>query len=117
MGEVWYEDDADPVVRPYTLTRGRTRSTRTDLNMISMLVAFGGEPDPPLPPEHSAIFETCRQPRSIAEVSALVKLPIGVVKVLVGDLVERGLVLSRSPISHTTDTALLHLLLDGMNRL
>jgi hypothetical protein len=75
-------------VRPYTLTAGRTRS-KVDLPMEATLVrepsAAGIRPEGAI----GLILEVC-DARSVAEVSALVKMPIGVVRVLLGDLVERG---------------------------
>jgi len=76
-------------VRPYTITAGRTRGS-VDLPMEATL-SREAQPDS----GHSAaalqILEVCHL-KSVAEVSALVKMPIGVVRVLLSDLVEHGLV-------------------------
>jgi len=42
--------------------------------------------------EQRSIVELCRETLSIAEVSARLGIPINVVKILVGDLVDAGLV-------------------------
>jgi Protein of unknown function (DUF742) len=85
------EEPAARIVRPYTITAGRTRST-VDLPMEARL---GLDPSAH---EHEwgsdlqgRIVEVCDQ-KSVAEVSAAVSMPIGVVRVLLGDLVEQGYV-------------------------
>jgi hypothetical protein len=79
------------IVRPYTITAGRTRTT-VDLPMEATLRLE------PTAEEHEwtsdlqgRIIEIC-DTRSVAEVSALVSMPIGVVRVLLGDLVEQGFI-------------------------
>ncbi|MCX5209010.1 DUF742 domain-containing protein [Kitasatospora sp. NBC_00240] len=79
-------------VRPYTITRGRTRFTRVLL--VETLVSALNRPTDPADralPELAAICELCRgQMRSVAEISALLRIPLGVVKVLVSDLADQG---------------------------
>jgi len=75
-------------VRPYTLTAGRTES-RVDLPMEAVLIRQ--EAGTPPSGIGGRILEVCER-RSVAEVSALVSMPIGVVRVLLGDLVEAGYV-------------------------
>jgi hypothetical protein len=117
----WYDDDAGPLVRPYTVTRGRTRSTRPDLNMITLVVteanAHAG-----MDPEYIEILRLCHYPLSLAEISAKLGLALAVVKILVGDLIEQGYLNFSSPPSplDTTETPDLHTLqavLDGIRRL
>lgn len=85
----WQDDDA-PVarsVRAYTLTAGRTRP-RVDLPVEATLRRE--RPDEETLDGHiGRILEVC-DTRSVAEVSALVSMPIGVVRVLLSDLVELG---------------------------
>ncbi|MFE9425043.1 DUF742 domain-containing protein [Kitasatospora sp. NPDC006697] len=79
-------------VRPYAITRGRTRFGRVLL--VETLVSALNRPADPGDrslPELAAICELTRgQMRSIAEISALLQMPLGVVKVLVSDLAEQG---------------------------
>jgi hypothetical protein len=88
----WEPDDEAPaarVVRPYTLTGGRT-APRVELGFEATLRRqpdAGGATSGQL----AQILEVCDR-RSVAEVSALLSMPIGVVRVLLGDLVEQGLV-------------------------
>ncbi len=83
-------DDEAPTprfVRPYTLTAGRTR-TRVNLPLEATLhrqPSAGKGTDDLI----GRILQVC-DTRSVAEVSALVSMPIGVVRVLLGDLVELG---------------------------
>jgi hypothetical protein len=79
------------IVRPYALTAGRTRAA-VDLPLEATLRldtsatrrAWGED-------VQRKIIGVCDL-RSVAEVSALVQRPIGVVRVLLGDLVEQGYV-------------------------
>lgn len=118
--ESWYDDDAGPLVRPFTVTRGRTKGSRSDLNMITMLVAAPGQPEP-RDPEHVDIVQLCRHPMSVAEIAAKLNLPLAVVKILIGDLIQGGLLLFSSPLStletEVPDMNVLRAVLDGIRRL
>lgn len=77
------------LVRSYTLTAGRTRAT-VELPLearLRRLEASDIEGDAP----RERVLRVCDN-RSVAEVSAQVRLPLGVVRVLLGDLVEDGTV-------------------------
>jgi Protein of unknown function (DUF742) len=76
------------IVRPYTITAGRTRSS-VDLPMEATLRLEPPSVDHEWDGVQAQIMEVC-DTRSVAEVSALVAMPIGVVRVLLGDLVEQG---------------------------
>jgi hypothetical protein len=78
-------------VRPYVRTRGRTRA-RPDL-MVETLISLPS-PRPPLDdPEHVVIGGICEHaPRSVAEVAALMRVPLGVARVLIGDMADDGAV-------------------------
>jgi len=45
-----------------------------------------------LTPEYQAIMALCRQVRSVAEVSALLRMPLGVARILIADMATEGLV-------------------------
>ena len=102
-------------VRPYVLTRGRTRS-RVELaieTLVSAVPAATAEPaaDP-------GIVELCRVPRSVAEVAALRGLPLGVAKVLLGDLALAGVItVHRTVAASGPDLALMERVLGGLRRL
>jgi hypothetical protein len=97
--EVWLDEDAGPVVRPYAVTGGRTRSDAGEFDLIALIVAtqpvsaLGSG----LAPEHVAIVRLCQRPLSVAEVSAHLNLPVGIVRVLLGDLRDDGLIRTHQP--------------------
>ncbi|MBB5959427.1 hypothetical protein FHS29_006048 [Saccharothrix tamanrassetensis] len=81
-----------PLVRPYAWTGGRT-SSDYDLRLETLVsleengVAIAMRDNGP---ERRSIVELCAYPRSVAEVSALLSLPLGVVRVLLSDLITMG---------------------------
>ncbi|WP_030544453.1 DUF742 domain-containing protein [Streptomyces albus] len=116
-------DDADgSLVRPYTITRGRTVPERDDLTLITMVVTT--DPDRPaargLEPEHRAILERCRVPAAVAEIAATLDLPVSVTKILIGDLIALGGVTTRPPMTAAQaglDRTLLRAVRDGLEQL
>jgi hypothetical protein len=93
----WLDEDAGPVVRPYTITGGRVDPAGFDL--IAHVVATEGNPSAPpgdpargSTPEEQAILAAAAGPRAVVEVAATVDLPLGVVRVLLSDLHEKGLI-------------------------
>ena len=88
------------LVRAYTITAGRTKS-HVELPMEATLRMDPRDADAPLTPAMRQILDVCDQ-RSVAEVSALVSMPIGVVRVLLGDLVEQGLVRVQATITENS---------------
>lgn len=117
-GDSWYDEAAGPLVRPYTITSGRTPADSARLDVSTQVMTLRSEQEPTgLGPEHMAIVQMCRKPVSIAEIAVYVKVPLGVVRVLCGDLIERGLVITRSPTSHPAqapDLETLQAVLDGL---
>ncbi len=87
------EDDDDLLVRPYAVTRGRTKA-RYHLEIEAMVAASHYETGDlqRLSPEYQAILEFCRDWRSGAEVSAVLKLPLGVARILITDMAAENLV-------------------------
>jgi hypothetical protein len=117
-GETWYDNTAGPLVRPYAVTRGRTDVGMADVQMITLVVALR-QPAPglanTLEPEHTRILAMCRRPTSVAEISAEIRQPIGVVKILIGDLLEHGLISLRS--AAAPNRRILEAVLSGIQRL
>jgi Protein of unknown function (DUF742). len=121
----WYDADAGPVVRPYAMTRGRTSSaSRHCLDLIAVVVPEPAADDPgrdqTLSPEHVEIVELCSDmPQSIAELAAGLDLPVGVVRVLVGDLVEDELVHVTRPVppAELPDVNILREVINGLRAL
>jgi hypothetical protein len=102
----WYDDAAGPVVRPYAMTRGRTsHAAEAKLDLIALVVSLSEdgetdlEADRTLSPEQLDIVRLCQvQATSVAELAAEVDLPVGVVRVLIGDLLEAGHVTVHKPV-------------------
>jgi len=86
------EDRSGLRVRPYAITGGRTRpSTDVQLETIVVRTAAGEASAPRTALERGQILDLCASPTSVAEISALVHVPLGVVRVLVGDMADEGL--------------------------
>src|SRR5690606_1562752 len=111
------------LVRPYAVTGGRTKP-RYDLAIEALVTAA---PYPPrdvavLTPEYRAIMDLCRSARSVSEVSALLRLPLGVARVLVADMAAEGLLRLHQSRPATTaggqpDLRLLERVLSGLRKL
>ncbi|MCQ0009737.1 DUF742 domain-containing protein [Actinomadura madurae] len=97
--ELWVDEQAGPVVRPFAVARGRTRQRGAALDLIAVVVtAEVPMPDPrTLGTEDERILELCIRPRAVADLAADLALPVGVVRVLLSDLLDRGLVNVRRP--------------------
>ena len=117
--EFWFDEDAGPLVRPYAVARGRTRPTRHNLEMTTLVVAARTDGDVNVDREYAHILRMCQRPLSIAEVSATLNLPLVVVKVLLSDLIDWGLIIFRSPprTSEVPQMELLQAVLDGIRKL
>jgi hypothetical protein len=94
----WIDEAAGPLVRPYALTTGLIGDLRVELDLITTIVAArpASTLDDELGSECSRIMGMCQRPLSVAEVSCQLKLPVGIVRVLLGDLLQRGLLYKRS---------------------
>jgi hypothetical protein len=118
------DDDADavPLVRPYSRTGGRTRSN-LDLAIEALVSTsdLGRARSGQLDGTHQPIAELCAQSRSVAEVAALLRIPLGVARVLVGDMAGLGLVVvHRTADADSTSgvpMALMERVLAGLHRL
>ncbi|MCV7077235.1 DUF742 domain-containing protein [Mycobacterium szulgai] len=82
-------DEQANLVRPYTLTAGRT-DTDVDLPLEAPVQTVHTEPEWPTNDVRGRIIEQCADSPSVAEISARLDLPVGVARVLVGDLVNSG---------------------------
>ncbi|MDQ3715263.1 MAG: DUF742 domain-containing protein [Actinomycetota bacterium] len=114
-------DDATPIVRPYARTRGRTRS-EYDLPIEALITTInaGGSDVARMNPEHRPIADLCRQVQSVAEVAARLTLPLGVARVLLGDMARIGLVTVHTTAGDATgqpEVALLEKVLSGLRQL
>lgn len=137
-GALWYDDDAGPVVRPYTVTRGRTcpKSSGVEVDPITLVAVDGVEPAAPaaapedeagpepaggtLDEEHAGLLQLCQEgPLSVAELASDADLPLGVVRVLIGDLLQWGRVRIIPPImpAELPDAGLLRHVISGLRAL
>ncbi|MGP3981828.1 DUF742 domain-containing protein [Streptomyces sp. KR80] len=125
----WFDDEAGPVVRPYAMTRGRTRAVAEHrLDLIAVVVAQTSADSPDgfaaadhsLTPEHVEILDLCREePQSVAELAGELDLPVGVVRVLIGDLIDEELVRVAPPVppAELPDEGVLREVITGLRAL
>ncbi len=109
-------------VRSYVITQGRTRSAvDLPLETLVRVTPQGVSAAPRLALERKKIVSLCNAPISIAEISAHLSVPLGVARVLVGDMAEQGLLKSYQPQHAKTgerpDLKLLERVLDGLQAL
>ncbi|WP_424185701.1 DUF742 domain-containing protein [Actinokineospora sp. G85] len=114
-------DQVTSIVRPYAWTRGRTRST-FELRLETMVSTSERAADAAAfaESEHRAIGALCHQPRSVAEVANLMGAPLGVAKVLLGDMAQLGLITVHKTATGGANRAhlvLMERVLSGLRRL
>ena len=113
-------DPADRVVPVYAFTGGRTRAAGQELPLEAVATATGLAPaaGASLQMESRAIVEMCARPKSLAEIGAALRVPVGVARVLVGDLANGGYLEVHLPRTADGDGgpghAILGRLLDGL---
>ena len=109
------------MVRSYAVTKGRTLpSGGVTFGLIDVVVATGDWPPEHFRPgpEHRQILSVCRRPTSIVDLTSEIDLPLGVVRVLLGDLACEGMVRVLSTQQQpTADERLLRMVLDGLESL
>jgi len=125
-GSQWYDHEAGPLVRPYTMTGGRTApgptGERFDLITLVSLAPQAADIDDEalLGPEHRALLDLCRtETQSVAELAAGADLPVGVVQVLLGGLLELGGITVSRPVppAQLPDARILHEVIEGLRAL
>ncbi|MBK3636453.1 DUF742 domain-containing protein [Streptomyces asoensis] len=124
-GSHWYDNEAGPLVRPYAMTGGRTKPGPTGVrfDLIALVTLEPGAPGTDgaaLGPEHRALIGLCRkETQSVAELSAGADLPVGVVRVLLGDLLELGRVRVSRPVppAQLPDERILREVIEGLRAL
>ncbi|MFI9803957.1 DUF742 domain-containing protein [Streptomyces sp. NPDC052301] len=125
-GTQWYDGEAGPLVRPYAMTGGRTQPGPTGVrfDLIALVTLDPAAPafddDTGLGPEHRTLLELCRtETQSVAELAADADLPVGVVRVLLGDLLELGCVTVSRPVppAHLPDERILREVIEGLRAL
>jgi hypothetical protein len=108
------------LVRPYTVTGGRTQP-RYKLALEALVTATVYEPRDlsVLAPECQAILQFCLDWRSVAEISAVLRMPLGVARILVADMSADGLVRihQRDDSEGRPDLNLLERVLSGLRKI
>jgi hypothetical protein len=119
--ERWIDADAGPMVRPYALTRGRTRVPGVRLDLVTMLVVTGRSPGERafLSQEQQRLLDLCRTPTTLADLTSELDLPLGVMRVLVADLFQQGLVEEQrsAPLAERPSPEILKRVLDDLRAL
>ena len=117
----WLDADAGPVVRPYTMTGGRAGPISGGLDLLTYVEAlYTPEADlVALQPEHRAILGITRKAQSVAEIAGTLDLPVGVVRVLIGDLLQASLVstFDSETSLNPPDESILQAVIDGLRAL
>ncbi len=98
--ERWLDAEAGPVVRPYALTQGRTRHAGESFDLVATVIATRAAVTDLglLAPEHISVLQLARAPTTVADIASDVDLPLGVVRIILADLRELGLVAIRTPV-------------------
>lgn len=110
--------EPDPLVRPYALTGGRTRPPHPYPLEALVVTSFAGDRvDARRGPEARAICKLCAHSRSVAEIAALLRVPVGVTRILIGDLADEGLVLVHIQSDDAPDADILERVLGGLRGL
>jgi hypothetical protein len=90
------DQDEAAALRPFVLTSGRVQAADPEIGLETQVTARPpGPPGPAVPlaglaPELRAIVALCAEPMSVAEISARLRLHLGVTRILVGDLRSAG---------------------------
>lgn len=125
-GSQWYDAEAGPLVRPYAMTGGRTQPGPSGVRFDLIALVDVADPAPVdadeslLGPEHRALLTLCRcETQSVAELAADADLPVGVVRVLLGDLLEAGHVRVSRPVppAQLPNERILREVIDGLRAL
>ncbi|WP_367038536.1 DUF742 domain-containing protein [Streptomyces sp. Je 1-332] len=106
--EAWtdrYDAEAGPLVRLYAMTAGRARTDNgaERVDLMAIVRPTSGTPRSPLPPEQRALLAlSAHGPSPVADLASDSGLPLGVVRVLLGDLTAQGLIHITPPESTAT---------------
>ena len=77
-GRRWFDEAAGPIVRPYAVSRGRTRSRGEQFDLMAVVVS--GTPSRQdrfwLDSEHLRVLRLCRRPVTVADLTADMDLPL-----------------------------------------
>jgi hypothetical protein len=83
-------DEQATTLRPFVITSGRTDGADPEIGMETQVTVNHAATPMRLSPEMRAIVALCGDPVSVAEISARLRLHLGVTRILVGDLRAAG---------------------------
>src|ERR1700689_4646842 len=97
--ERWLDAAAGPVVRPYAVTQGRTRPSGEAFDLVATVTATTDRIAIPggLRPEHLSGLQLSPVASTVVQLASDIGPPLGVVRILLGDLRELGLVIIQAP--------------------
>ncbi|WP_331728349.1 DUF742 domain-containing protein [Streptomyces sp. NBC_01176] len=118
----------EPLVRPFTVTGGRTFPEQDNLRLLTLVTAISDVPSEirhgpwKMQPEHRTILTLCTGPTAVAEVAAALALPVSLTKILIGDLIQAGWMRIRPQLAYTQaggapSIAILKAVRDGLRRI
>lgn len=111
---------ASRLVRPFTITGGRTQPSRNIFTLITIVMATASDrAGPGLQREHLRALDLCTAPAAVAEIAAHLDLPVAVTKILLSDLLDQGRIIATPPAQglNGPNIALLQKVRDGLARL
>lgn len=91
-----------PLLRPYTLTRGRTKASGAEFDLLEVISAVPGPYPPTLTPEHLRILQVCQTPRAVVDLASDARITLNIARILLGDLRDQNLITVRPKASLAT---------------
>jgi hypothetical protein len=120
--EEFDEEENASVVRAYAWTGGRTSSEYPlEIETLVSTSEHARDVAKTLKDEYQSVAKLCQEPKSVAEVGAMLALPLGVIRVLLGDMARHGLIVihrtAASNDDHVPDLDLFQRVLNGLRNL
>jgi hypothetical protein len=109
-------NDAGRLVPWYLVTNGRTQPTN-QLDMLSTVKATGQDLPRLLGPEHFQALRACATPTSVLDVANRLRQPVVVAKIVLSDLIDRGVVTAQAPSAAFINPDVLERVLNGLQRM
>lgn len=111
--------EADELVRPYVITKGRVLPDEDHLSLITLVTASAQDARRPLrlSPEEQSLLDVCSAGfLSVAEIAGHTRFPLGVVRILLASLMEGGHLMTRPPVARArlADKEILEEVLNGL---
>ncbi|MFF2374815.1 DUF742 domain-containing protein [Streptomyces xiamenensis] len=96
----------------------RAEPTRNSLDALTIIRSLGSPPAGLTPAQHRLLTVLEGGALTLVDASRLLRLPLGVVRIVVSELVDQDLILARAPIPQAQgpDTDTLRRVLDGLRQ-